>query len=114
MMPDRENVINRMEAICNICKEKTWRTEFSSDTIFPLLQDVLSILKEQEAVEAKGHAAIFASLVVDWLREIAYNNIDCNREMTFLDAIEDIRDRASYGLKAFFADKLMERSVKQK
>lgn len=48
MMPDRENVINRMETICNICKENTWRTEFSSDTIYPLLCDAIALLKEQE------------------------------------------------------------------
>ena len=45
---DRENVINRMETICNICKENTWRTEFSSDTIYPLLRDAISLLKENE------------------------------------------------------------------
>ena len=46
-MPDREKVINHMETICNICKENTWRTEFSSDTIYPLLRDAIALLKEQ-------------------------------------------------------------------
>ena len=48
---DRETVINRMETICNICKENTWRTEFSSDTIYPLLRDAIVLLKDQEAAE---------------------------------------------------------------
>lgn len=48
-MEDRETVINRMEIICNICKENVWPTEFSSDTIYPLLRDAISILKGQKA-----------------------------------------------------------------
>lgn len=43
-------VINRIETICNICKENTWRTEFSSDTIYPLLSDALAMLKEQPEI----------------------------------------------------------------
>lgn len=50
---DRDTVINRMETICDICKENTWRTEFSSDTIYPLLRDAIAILQEQEAVEPR-------------------------------------------------------------
>lgn len=50
---DREKVINRMETICNICKENTWRTEFSSDTIYPLLRDAIAMLKEQEIIRCK-------------------------------------------------------------
>lgn len=48
-MEDRETVINRMEIICNICKENVWPTEFSSGIIYPLLRDAISILKEQKA-----------------------------------------------------------------
>ena len=51
---------------------------------------------------------LYTDMVIDWLREIAINNIDCNRQMTFLDAVEDIRNRASYGLRSFFEDKLYE------
>lgn len=47
-MMDRESVVNRIETICNICKENTWCTEFSSDTIYPLLHDALALLKEQQ------------------------------------------------------------------
>ena len=77
-MPDRENVINRMETICNICKENTWHTEFSSDTIYPLLRDALAMLKEREAKP------------VSQIRTIAYRTIgycpSCGRG---LDSYED-------------------------
>lgn len=56
-MADREKVFNRIETICNICKENTWRTEFSSDTIYPLLRDVLALLKEKQAVVLCGNCA---------------------------------------------------------
>lgn len=47
-MPDRDTVISRIETICEICKTNKWRTEFDSDTIYPLLTDALALLKEQE------------------------------------------------------------------
>ena len=61
-----------------------------------LREDALELLKDQPQK--------YASMVVSWLREIALNNVDCNKEMTFLDAVEDIRDRASYGLAQYFKD----------
>ena len=50
--------------------------------------------------------SIFTNMVISWLREIAINNVEFNTQMTFLDAVEDIRERASYGLRQYFADKL--------
>lgn len=47
----------------------------------------------------------YASMVVDWLREMAHNNYTDIRKMIFLDAILDIRERAETGLANFFRDK---------
>lgn len=55
--------------------------------------------------ELKKKQQSYVNMVVSWLREIALNNVDSNREMTFLDAVEDIRERAIYGLPNYFKDK---------
>ena len=59
-----------------------------------------------EMLKAKQQRKMYANMVISWLREIALNNVDSNREMTFLDAVEDIRERAEYGLENYFRDKL--------
>ena len=104
-MPDREKVIKGLECCAAMsgdeCNKCPYGDEFiDADLLYGiphLASDALAMLKKQEAV--------FANLAGDWLREIALNNFDCNRNMTFLDAVEDIRDRASYGLKQYFIDK---------
>ena len=47
----------------------------------------------------------YTGMVMDWLREMAHNNYNDNRQITFLDAILDIRDRAGTGLSNYFRDK---------
>ena len=92
-MTDAKTIKSWLEGLT----EPDWRMYHSDSEVQTIAKETLALLKAQEAV--------FANLVVDWLREIALNNFDCNRDMTFLDAVEDIRDRASYGLKQYFIDK---------
>ena len=102
-MADIEKTIYDIErCICHVpdaCRDCSYcgHGEYL-DCMEKLLGDALELLKEQPQK--------YASMVVSWLREIALNNVDCNREMTFLDAVEDIRDRASYGLAQYFKDTL--------
>lgn len=39
-----------------------------------------------------------------WLREIAINNADANKTVTFLEAVEDICNRAETGLRQYLED----------
>lgn len=41
---------------------------------------------------------------VSWLREIAINNTDANKAVTFLEAVEDICNRAETGLRQYLED----------
>lgn len=86
-MADREKVVDGLTDL----------KRFLPSTMWEPINDAIAILKEQDER--------YKNMVLSWLREIAINNVDCNRDMTFLDAVEDIRDRASYGLKQYFIDK---------
>ena len=46
----------------------------------------------------------YVLMFISWLREIAMNNLDDKRLMTITDAAEEIKDRASTGLKNYFRD----------
>ena len=48
---------------------------------------------------------VYVNLVISWLREIAINNMYNNRQMGFVDAVEEIRDRAATGLANYLKDK---------
>ncbi len=62
-----------------------------------LAHDALKLLVSQDEM--------YTNFVISWLREIYLNNIDWDEQISFLNAIEDIRDRAFYGLKQYFHDK---------
>ena len=46
----------------------------------------------------------YATMVCVWLREMAHNNYKDDRQMNFVDAILDIRERAETGLQNYFRD----------
>lgn len=129
-MPDREKVKYDIErCICHVpdaCRDCShYKHGEYLDCMEELLKDALALLKDQDDLGAELTNAVelihkkneriekllkeqderYKNMVLSWLREIAINNVECNREMTFLDAVEDIRDRASYGLKQYFIDK---------
>ena len=61
-----------------------------------LIADRKEMLDEQESY--------YVGLVREWLREMAHNNYQDERTITFFDAILDIRERAETGLKSYFND----------
>ena len=61
-----------------------------------LIADRKEMLDEQESY--------YVGLVMEWLREMAHNNYQDERKITFLDAILDIRERVETGLKSYFND----------
>lgn len=61
-----------------------------------IMLDALALLKDQDK--------LYVDMVIEWLREMAHNNYSDNRQIIFLDAILDIRERAETGLANFFKD----------
>lgn len=94
-MTDRAYIVSRMlETKIAIAENNDQNILFITPDV---LKEILALLKEQDER--------YKNMVISWLREIALNNVDCNRNMTFLDAIENIHDRALYGLEQYFRDK---------
>lgn len=98
-MPDIDSVIEALEYCVNaypLCGEKCPFIHRCQGNGRQIQRDALELLKEQDA-----H---YMNLVVAWLREIAINNYSDKTEMTFVDAVEEIKDRAEYGLMNYFRD----------
>jgi hypothetical protein len=96
-MPDKEKIIKGIEyCIGNKpCYECPYKNYIICEK--QLKYDILSWMKNEEER--------YATMVISWLTEIAMNNAYARQEMPYIDAIEDIRARASYRLKQYFIDK---------
>lgn len=96
-MPDRANVLKGLEC-CTMheCGKNCPYHDIDTGCRTDMEIDALALLKEQDA-----H---YRNLVVSWLREIALNNYTDDTEMRFVDVVEEIKDRAEYGLERYFSD----------
>lgn len=71
-------------------------TPCNTEIALQIAIDALELLKDQDER--------YKTMVVEWLREMAYNNYQETRKMDFLDAILEIRERAMIGLENYFRD----------
>lgn len=103
-MPDKEKVIKGLKCCLNgpmQCDECPYKNDDGTTVpicVKTLRNEAVELLKEQEEER-------YADMVLSWLMEIALNNTDAREEMLYIDAVEDIRDRARHGLKQYFIDK---------
>jgi adenosyl cobinamide kinase/adenosyl cobinamide phosphate guanylyltransferase len=97
-MIDRENAIvrtieTRIALAENREQHEIWIT-------LDVMREILDLLKEKEKEQDKR----YVMMIVDWLRNMAYNNYLDSSHMTFCDAILDIIERAQTGLENYFSD----------
>lgn len=79
---------------CEKCDRDTRSCHY--EVIFSRM-DVCSMLDDAPTIDAVPE-------FVAWLRKIAINNADANKTVTFLEAVEDICNRAETGLRQYLED----------